>query len=83
MAAEVSDGVQQLVRSTFQVADLTRPLMSVSQICAQGHRCIFEKDYAQVVTAEGEVICKFRRDNGLYVATMKLKAPSPFGRQEP
>ena len=55
--------------------------MSVSQICAQGHRCIFEGERAMVVTQDGETICSFRKQGGLYVANVKLKAL--FTRQEP
>ena len=83
LAVETGNGVQQLVRSTFQVADLTRPLMSVYQICAQGHKCVFEGEHAMVVAPDGETICRFQKQGGLYVATMKLKAPSPFRRQAP
>ena len=83
LAAEMGNLSQQLVRSTFQVADLTRPLMSVSQICSQGHKCVFDGEQAMVVAQDGETICKFRKQGGLYVATMKLKSPSPFTRQAP
>ena len=65
------------------MADLTRPLMSVSQFCEHGNRCIFEKDHAIVIDADGDTLCRFENRGGLYVATMKLKAPSPFGRQAP
>ena len=71
------------MQSTFQVAELTKPLLSVSQICAKGHKCVFEGDHATVVGVDGATLCRFRRQNGLYVTTMKLKAPSPFGRQVP
>ncbi len=74
-----NDGQQQ-VQSVFQVAYLTRPLMSVSQICEQGHKCVFEKDHALVISAEGATLVKFEKRSGLYVATMRLKAPTPFGR---
>ena len=83
LAAEIGDGSQQMVRSTFQVADLTRPLMSVSRICAQGHKYVFEAEQASVIAHDGETICKFRKEGGLYVAAMKLKPPTPFTRQAP
>ena len=83
LAADVGDGSTQFVRSTFQVADLMRPLMSVSQICAQGHKCVFEGEHAMVVAQDGETICWFRKEGGLYVAKMKLKPPTPFTRQAP
>ena len=83
LEASTGDGGSQLVQSTFQVAELTKPLMSVSQICAKGHKCVFEGDHATVIADDCTTLCKFQRQNGLYVTTMKLKAPSPFGRQDP
>jgi hypothetical protein len=57
--------------------------MSVSQICSYGYKCVFEKGQAMVISESGEAICKFEQDaGGLYVATMRLKAPTPFQRQE-
>ena len=82
LEAHVGDSKDQLVQSTFQVADLTRPLMSVSQVCESGHKCVFEKDQASIITAQGETLVKFEMRGGLYVATMRLKAPTPFGRPE-
>ena len=83
LGVDAGQGNFQQVTSLFQVADLTRPIMSVSQVCEQGKRCVFEKDHALVITAEGDALCRFENRGGLYVATMKLKALSPFGRQAP
>ena len=75
---ETDDGAA--ATATFQVADLTRPLMSVSQICEQGYRCIFEDSCARVVNKDDQTICKFEKEGQLYVAKMKLKAPDRFPR---
>ena len=83
LEAPTGDGDGRAVSSTLQVADLTRPLMSVGQICDNGHRCVFEKDHALVMTPENEVLCRFERVDGLYVSKMGLKPPTPFGRQDP
>ena len=83
LVADTGDGGSQPIKSTFQVADLTRPLMSVSQICARGHKCVFEGEQAMVISQEGRTVCRFQRQGGLYVAQMKLKSPSPFTRQAP
>ena len=72
----------ELISSVFQVAEINRPLMSVSQICGHGFKCVFEKDHAEVIGQSGETICRFEEDRGLYVANMRLKAPSPFPRPE-
>ena len=69
-----------LIKSVFQVAEITRPLMSVSRVCELGHKCIFDQEKAEVVAKGGKVLCTFRREGGLYVAEMKLKAPEGFQR---
>ena len=48
-----------LVSSVFQVAEITRPLMSVSRICDQDMVCIFEKTHARVVDSDGNVVARF------------------------
>ena len=44
------------IKSAFQVAGVSRPLMSVSKICDQGLLCIFDAKEARSTSAEGEVI---------------------------
>ena len=79
------------IRSVFQVAAITRPLMSVSKICDQGLVALFDKDKAQVKNEAGDTVCEFVRKGGLYVCEMRLRRPdtakeenestTPFGRQ--
>jgi hypothetical protein len=64
-----------LMNSVFQVAEITRPLMSVSRICDQDVVCVFEKDHARVLDPNGNVVARFERDGGLYTCTMKLRRP--------
>ena len=69
--------------SVFQIASVTRPLMSVGRICDQGHSITFDAVMAVVHAADGTELCKFERQNGgLYVAKLKLRNPAGFGRQE-
>ena len=75
-----NDGVNA-IRSTFQVARVTRPLMSVSKICDADMTCEFNKVRAVVRDKNGKVVCVFHRRGGLYVAKMKLKNGSRFQRQ--
>ena len=84
-AANGQGGVQAM-RSTFQSARVSRPLMSVAQIRDHGYKCIFEKDRATVVDKDlkPKFICE--RRGGLYTAPTKLKAPpppAPFQRPAP
>ena len=76
MVGEQSNKIQ----SIFQVAEITRPLMSVSRISDLGLKCIFDDKKAEVVCAKGEVVCCVLRRGGLYVARMKSKAPEGFHR---
>jgi hypothetical protein len=78
-----SDGKKEL-RSVFQIAAVTRPLMSVGKICDEGHKIAFDKLKAVVTNAQGAEICRFERSphGGLYVAKLKLRNPLGFTRQE-
>ena len=71
MKTKDDDGL--LMSSVFQVAEITRPLMSVCRICDQDMVCIFEKDHARVVDKDGNVVARFNRDGGLYTCTMRLR----------
>ena len=68
------------IQSVFQIAEITRPLMSVSRITDLGLRCIFHEKKAEVVNDKGEILCTFERKGDLYVARMKLKTPEGFHR---
>ena len=63
------------IQSVFQVAEITRPLMSVSRITDLGLKCLFDDKKAEAMNHKHEVLCTFERKGGLYVARMKLKAP--------
>ena len=67
-------------QSTFQSAKVTRPLMSVAKICQNGYGCIFSATEAIVQDKQGQTMCRFRREGGIYVGRLKLRAPAPFGR---
>ena len=81
------NGNKSPLQAIFQVADITRPLMSVSKMADQGLECLFKKEVALVMNNKGEVVCEFQRRGGLYVTTMKLRRPKetvdpqPFPRQ--
>jgi hypothetical protein len=70
------------IESIFQIAAVTRPLMSVGRICDEGHSVTFDAVMAIVQSKSGEELCRFhRKDGGLYVANLKLRSPAGFGRQ--
>ena len=69
------------LKSVFQIANVTRPRMSVGNICDEGFEVRFYKAHACVLDNTGKELCKFERQpGGLYVAKLQLKSPS-FGRQ--
>ena len=81
MEVENGDG-EGIVQSVFQIAQVTRPLMSVGKVCDGGAEILFTSTEA-AVRKNGKTICTFKRTNGgLYLAKMKLKSPkSSFPRQ--
>ena len=78
-----------VINTTFQVADVVRPLHSASQICDgtddKQHEVLFTREAAHVVPegtlsrllAAINVIAKYPRRGGLYVAKMKARRPRP------
>ena len=72
------------LRSVFQIAKVTRPLMSVGKICDNGMEILFNDQRAVVRDkSDGTELCVFeRKPGGLYIGKFRLKAPSPgFTRQ--
>ena len=63
------------VRTTFQVARVTRPL-SVSKICDAGMSMRFASTMAVIEDSKGKEVCRFLRKGGLYIASMKLRNPN-------
>ena len=47
------------VRSILQVAEVSRPLTSVSKICDQGFKCILDDKGADIVGKDGRSVCHF------------------------
>ena len=72
-------GGEDMIKSTFQVAKVTRPLMSVGKITDAGMTVEFDRLQATVKNAQGKTVCSFvRNQGGLYVCKMRLKRPSPM-----
>ena len=70
--------------SIFQIAAVTRPLMSVGKICDEGHEITFNNVCAVVRSKDGAELCRFHREatGGVYFAKLKLRNPAGFGRQK-
>jgi hypothetical protein len=78
MESSTTAGVMKL-QSCFQVAEVTRPLMSVSRVCDQGLECRFTETEARVMSKSGKTLVSFQRQGGLYISKMRLKPPEGFG----
>ena len=77
-----TDAGRDLV-SVFQIAAVTRPLMSVGKIYDEGHKVLFDATTAVVTDQGGSELWRFhRKGGGLYVAKMKLRSPASFRRPE-
>ena len=70
------------IKTTVQVADVTRPLLSVSKICDSGMKVTFDDKVAIIYDQRGKEVCRFIRSKGLYIAKMKLRNPA-FRRPKP
>jgi hypothetical protein len=73
------DDSSQPLRSVFQIAKVTRPLMSVGKICDNGMEILFDDKRAVIRDkSDGSELCVFeRKPGGLYIGKFRLKAPSP------
>ncbi len=60
------------IQSTFQIAEVSRPLYSVSHICDEGCEVHFCATHAWVTKGDKE-IARFPRERGLYVAEMAIQ----------
>ena len=66
------------INGIFQIAAVTRPLMSVGKICDEGLTVVFQKNAATVFDKDKNPVCLFERQGGgLYIARLSLKAASP------
>ena len=63
------------IMTTFQMAQVTRPLMSVSKVCDSGLWVKIDKDMATIMDANNKEVCRFLRRGGLYVAKMRMRNP--------
>ena len=72
-------------QATFQVAEVTRPLCSVSKMCDKGNRVVFEMEGGYVENSTTGVRTSFSRENNVYVMEMHVQEDSAvsatFGRQ--
>ena len=61
--------------ATYQLADVTRPLCSISKVCDRGNAVTFTAEGGYITNKSGEVT-KFRRQNNVYVLDMYVRNPN-------
>ena len=66
----------------FQIADVSKPLVSVASICEKGNRVIFGKSGGVVQNIKTGKQTPFNRQNGIYVLSLWLldEPDSSFSR---
>ena len=76
----LSNGARTI--ATFQVADVSRPLMSVSKLCEMGNRVIFGANGGMILNLQSGEATPFVKDEGVYTFEMWIPplSESPFGR---
>ena len=81
-----SPGCEGELLSCFQVAKVTRPLLSVSRMTESGKiHVLCKRDEALVLDGNQKVLATFQRNTGLYTCMMKVRNPrfQHFTRQAP
>lgn len=63
-------GVSNLTK-TLHVPELSTNLLSISKVTDNGYDVLFQKDKAQILTRNGEVILEANRENDLYFVKTK------------
>ena len=70
--------------ATFQVADVSRPLMSVSKVCEMGNRVVFGANGGYILNLETGATTEFVQKDGIYIFAMWVPplSESLFGRPQ-
>ena len=66
--------------ATYQVADVTRPLCSISKVCDRGNTVTLTAKGGYITSKSGEKM-NFRRQNNVYVLDMYLKNPGDAAKE--
>ena len=81
MIAKDSGNKDHVLQAKYQVAEVTRALLSVGLIEDAGLDCKFNKAWAKVLDGNGKELMYFSRKHGLYMATVKVPNPLYKGFQ--
>ena len=82
----LAPGCMGELMSCFQVAKVTRPLLSVSRMTESGKITVLcKRDEALALDEDQKTLARFQRNGGIYTCMMKVRNPrfQPFTRQAP
>jgi hypothetical protein len=68
------EGTKNAVGTIFQIADVSRPLLSASKVADAGYEAHVNALVA-TISKNGKTVAKFHRKGGLYLATMRIRRP--------
>ena len=71
-------GMTNTVGTTFQIAEVSRPLLSASRVADAGYEAHVNALVATIYR-DGKTVAKFHRKGGLYLASMKVRRPKGPG----
>ncbi len=69
----------ELCSMTFQICNVTKPLGSVSKICAKGNRVVFDDEYSFIEHRASGARLPLQKKNGVYVLEAWTMTPPPQG----
>ena len=78
----LSNGARSI--ATFQIAEVSRPLMSVGRLCEMGNRVLFGANGGVIMNLRTGEMTPFQKEDGVYVFEMWIPplAESPFARPQ-
>ena len=71
------------LQTSFDIAKITRPLLSVSQMTMNGHQVVFGRDHSYVQLNGSRHRIPLRAEGKLYMLDMWAKVPSDIAKTSP
>ena len=78
----VVEGGTSMVTS-FDIVNITRPLLSVNQMVANGHNVVFGRDYSYIQVAGKRDRIYLRPEGKLYMLDIWVKIPAEMAKSSP
>ena len=69
--------------TAFDIVNITRPLLSVNQMVANGHNVVFGKDSSYIQVAGSKHNIFLRPEGKLYMLDLWVKIPADVARSSP